>query len=178
MAISMSDYVHLRGNLSVLKGIFPIIVLASLIGGCSNQTPLDSKSESVPYSSSGKGKAAYNRPYRVKGKIYYPLANAEGYRERGFASWYGAESGRRTAMGSRFRPSGLTAAHKTLPLPCKVKVTNLRNDRSVVVLVNDRGPFVRNRIIDLSKGAAKAIGMRGLAEVEVEYLEESAFNDY
>lgn len=168
---------NLPGKISAPKSIVAIVVLASLIGGCSNQTPLDSKSESVPYSSRGKGKAAYNRPYRVKGKTYYPLARAEGYRERGLASWYGAESGRRTAMGSRFRPNGLTAAHKTLPLPCKVKVTNLRNDRAIVVLVNDRGPFVKNRLIDLSKGAAKAIGMRGVAEVEVEYLEENAMND-
>lgn len=153
-----------------------LCLLVSMLGGCSNQTPVDAASESSARVYSGK--AAYNRPYKVRGKTYYPLTHPEGYRERGMASWYGAESGGRTAMGSRFRPHGLTAAHKTLPLPCKVKVTNLRNDRSVVVLVNDRGPFTKNRLIDLSQGAAKILGLRGLTEVEVEYLENSAFSEY
>lgn len=114
--------------------------------------------------------AAYNRPYRVNGRTYYPLKSARGYRERGIASWYGWESGNRTAMGTRFNPRALTAAHRTLPLPSKVKVTNLKNRRSVVVTVNDRGPFVKGRLIDLSYGAAKALRLNGLAPVVVEAL--------
>ena len=80
-------------------------------------------------------------------------------------------------MGVRFNPQGLSAAHKTLPLPSRVRVTNLRNGRSVVLVVNDRGPFVKNRLIDLSQGAARAIGVKGLAQVEVEYIEDQAMNE-
>jgi rare lipoprotein A len=98
------------------------------------------------------------------------MASAVGYSESGIASWYGSESGNRTAMGTRFVPHAMTAAHKTLPLPSKVRVTNLHNGLSVVVLVNDRGPFRQGRLIDLSRGAAKKIGIKGLAKVKVEYL--------
>jgi rare lipoprotein A len=112
---------------------------------------------------------AYNRPYTVKGKRYYPMASAKGYAEYGIASWYGWESGNRTAMGEAFDPRRLTAAHRTLPLPTRVHVTNLENQRSVVVVVNDRGPFIDNRLIDLSDGAARKIGLRrsGTARVKV-----------
>lgn len=79
-------------------------------------------------------------------------------------------------MGTRFHPQGLTAAHKTLPLPTRVRVTNLRNGRSVDVTVNDRGPFKKNRLIDLSQGAARKIGLYGLTEVRVEYLKSVASN--
>ncbi|MDD2759824.1 MAG: septal ring lytic transglycosylase RlpA family protein [Methylomonas sp.] len=123
-----------------------------------------------------KEKAAYNKPYRVKGKTYYPMESASGYKERGIASWYGAETGTRTAMGSRFIPSEMSAAHKTLPLPCKVRVTNLRNGRTIDVVVNDRGPFHGDRLIDLSQGAAKQLGMRGNTEVQVEYLQGETEN--
>jgi rare lipoprotein A len=116
---------------------------------------------------------AYNRPYMVRGKRYYPMASAQGYTEYGIASWYGWESGNRTAMGEYFDPRRLTAAHRTLPLPTKVHVTNLENKRSVVVLVNDRGPFIEGRLIDLSAGAARQIGMRrqGTARVKVVALD-------
>lgn len=98
------------------------------------------------------------------------MQSAAGYREFGVASWYGNESGNTTSMGTRFNPNGMTAAHKTLPLPSKVRVTNLHNGRSVVVLVNDRGPFKKGRLIDLSRAAARKIGMRGMAKVKVEYI--------
>lgn len=104
------------------------------------------------------------------------MASAAGYRAEGIASWYGSESGNKTAMGTRFNPQGLTAAHKTLPLPTKVKVTNLRNGRSVTVIVNDRGPFKKNRLIDLSHGAAKQIGLQGLTEVRIESINTVASN--
>ena len=88
------------------------------------------------------------------------------------ASWYGHESGNRTASGERFNPGGLTAAHKTLPLSTRVKVTNLENGHSTVVVVNDRGPFVPGRIIDLSHGAARRLDMarKGSSRVLVEAL--------
>lgn len=112
------------------------------------------------------------RLYRVKGKANsrHSIQTANGYKQRGIASWYGVESGSTTAMGTRFRPEGISAAHRTLPLPSKVRVTNLHNGRSVVVVVNDRGPYAKGRLIDLSHGAAKKIGMDDLAKVEVEYL--------
>lgn len=157
-----------------LAGFCGALIPALMLFGCSTTAPIPSDYSST---SGFRKDAPYNRPYTVRGKKYYPIANPEGYKERGIASWYGAESGNRTAMGARFNPQGLTAAHKTLPLPSRVRVTNLRNGRSIVLVVNDRGPFVKNRLIDLSQGAARAIGVRGLAEVEVEYLENQALND-
>jgi rare lipoprotein A len=114
--------------------------------------------------------AAYNKPYKVRGITYYPLKSAAGYYEVGNASWYGSESGNRTAMGTRFIPHNFTAAHRTLPLPSKVRVTNMSNGRHVDVIVNDRGPFKKDRIIDLSQGAARKIGLHGITKVKVEHL--------
>jgi rare lipoprotein A len=93
----------------------------------------------------------------------------------GMASYYGSESGSQTASGARFVPSAMTAAHRTLPFGTKVRVTNRRNGRSVVVTINDRGPFIRGRVIDLSSGAAGVIGMRssGVAPVSVQVLGRS-----
>ncbi|MCO6428489.1 MAG: septal ring lytic transglycosylase RlpA family protein [Nitrosomonas communis] len=148
-----------------------VLLIPILFSGCS--APVKTPTPSVSRSHQN---APYNRPYKVRGKTYYPMPSAVGYSEKGIASWYGAESGNRTAMGTRFYPQGLTAAHKTLPLPTKVRVTNLRNGRAVDVIVNDRGPFKKNRLIDLSHGAAKRIGLRGLTEVKVEYLKSMASN--
>ncbi|MEM6639376.1 MAG: septal ring lytic transglycosylase RlpA family protein [Pseudomonadota bacterium] len=101
-------------------------------------------------------------PYVVLGKRYVPLKSAVGYRERGVASWYGPNfHGKPTANGERFDMNAMTAAHKTLPLPTYAEVTNLRNGRRVVVRINDRGPFVDNRLIDLSRAAARALDMVG-----------------
>lgn len=90
----------------------------------------------------------------------------------GMASFYGYESGSRTATGERFNPLGLTAAHRTLPLHSNVKVTNLKNNKSVIVTINDRGPYAKGRLIDLSLGAAKTIGMTksGVQKVSIEIL--------
>jgi rare lipoprotein A len=119
-------------------------------------------------------------PYVVRGKRYVPMtvAQARTYREKGIASWYGDETyrqrgGHMTANGEAFNPAGLSAAHKHLPLPIFVRVTNLSNRRSIVVRVNDRGPFVAGRIIDLSEGAAKRLGFlkQGTARVLVETVE-------
>jgi rare lipoprotein A len=100
-------------------------------------------------------------------------ADDETYVKVGRASWYGAEfASRRTASGERFDPSQLTGAHRTLPLGARVRVTNLHNGRSVLITINDRGPFTGRREIDLSLGAARALGMvrRGVARVKIELL--------
>jgi rare lipoprotein A len=111
--------------------------------------------------------------YEVAGRRYVVLPNAAGYVERGIASWYGPQfHGLRTATGEPYDMFAMTAAHKTLPLPCYARVTNLANGRSVVVRINDRGPFVGDRIIDLSYTAAAKLDMirGGTAFVQVETL--------
>jgi rare lipoprotein A len=147
-----------------------LLVIFALLSGCASDPPQLTPISEKSYQFSYKHKRAYNRPYRVKGKMYYPLTSPSGYSEIGIASWYGAESGTKTSMGIRFRPEGISAAHKTLPLPSRVRVTNLNNGRSIVLVVNDRGPFKNDRIIDLSHGAARKIGLQGLARVKIDYL--------
>ena len=99
------------------------------------------------------------RPYTVLGRTYYPMTDFEPYWEEGIASWYGREfHGRPTASGEPYDMFTLTAAHKILPIPSYARVTNLANGRQVVVRVNDRGPFVEGRVIDLSYAAAEALG--------------------
>jgi rare lipoprotein A len=111
--------------------------------------------------------------YEVFGKRYFIAATAQGYKERGVASWYGPDfHSRPTSSGEPYDMYAMTAAHKTLPIPAYARVTNLGNGRSVVVRINDRGPFVANRIIDLSYTAAHKLGMTqaGTAFVEVEVI--------
>jgi rare lipoprotein A len=115
--------------------------------------------------------ASGNKPYVVYGQTYYPVADAKGYREKGVASWYGKKfHGRRTSSGEPYDMYTMTAAHKTLPLPCYARVRNLSNGKSVIVRVNDRGPFLHNRLIDLSYAAAARLGIvgtgTGIVEVE------------
>jgi rare lipoprotein A len=120
----------------------------------------------------GGGSYKVGRPYRVDGVTYVPRVDPA-YDEVGMASWYGAEfHGKRTANGDVFDMNALSAAHKTLPMPSRVRVTNLENGRMLVVTVNDRGPFVRGRIIDLSRRAAQLLGFEGsgVAKVRVEVL--------
>jgi rare lipoprotein A len=117
-----------------------------------------------------------NKPYSVYGKQYTPLASAAGYRERGIASWYGKKfHGRRASSGETYDMYAMTAAHKTLPLPSYVRVRNLENGRSVTVRVNDRGPFLHNRLIDLSYAAASRLGIVGTGTgiVEIEAIDAS-----
>ncbi len=122
-------------------------------------------------------------PYEVNGRRYVPMSmqEAETYRQVGIASWYGFETlkragGHMTANGEVFDPNQYTAAHKYLPLPCFVRVTNLNNSRSIIVRVNDRGPFVSGRIIDLSSGAAKKLRFyrQGTTRVLVETVQTLA----
>jgi rare lipoprotein A len=100
------------------------------------------------------------RPYSVRGTTYMP-ADDPAFDVLGYASWYGSESGNRVALGERFNPKWITAAHTTLPLPSYVEVTSLDTGQTILARVNDRGPFARGRIIDLSRGAAEQLGMRG-----------------
>jgi rare lipoprotein A len=123
-------------------------------------------------------RSRYGNPpfYEVFGKRYYVLSSSVGYWERGVASWYGPGFHKvRTSTGEPYDMYGMTAAHKTLPLPAYVRVTNLQNGRSIVVRVNDRGPFVGNRIIDLSYTAAAKLDMlrNGTALVEVRAIDPS-----
>lgn len=114
--------------------------------------------------------------YEVFGVRYQVMNSSEGYRERGIASWYGKKfHGRDTSSGERYDMYQMTAAHKTLPLPTNVRVTNLKNGRAIIVRVNDRGPFVKGRIIDLSYAAAQELDIvtSGTALVEVEALSTS-----
>ena len=129
-------------------------------------------------------KSRYGNPvsYEVFGKRYHVLPTAEGYRERGVASWYGTKfHGRRTSSGEPYDMHAFTAAHKSLPLPTWVEVTNLRNRRSILVRVNDRGPFVANRIIDLSYAAAQELDIvrdgTGLVEVRAITFDGAATGD-
>src|SRR4051812_12178223 len=112
-----------------------------------------------------------NRPYTVFGANYVPLSQAQGYKERGTASWYGKKfHGQKTSSGELYDMYAMTGAHKTLPIPSYARVTNLANGRSVVVRINDRGPFHTERLIDLSYAAAYRLGYvsAGSAKVEVE----------
>ncbi|MFP4587737.1 MAG: septal ring lytic transglycosylase RlpA family protein [Desulfohalobiaceae bacterium] len=140
---------------------------------------IDSIDDMPPKEAIKKGRVK-NSPYVVQGRRYTPMSvqQAKSYQERGMASWYGEETrsqsgGHMTANGEAFDPNQLTAAHKHLPLPSFVRVTNLDNNKSIIVRVNDRGPFVGDRIIDLSAGAAKRLGFynQGLAPVLVETVE-------
>lgn len=123
-----------------------------------------------------KGSYKVGKPYVIEGKKYYPEVNYQ-YSESGIASWYGPGfHGKRTANGERFDTGELTAAHRTLPMPSIVRVTNLENGKSLVVRVNDRGPYSRGRIIDVSQKAAELLGfkMRGVAKVRVDVLEQES----
>jgi rare lipoprotein A len=120
----------------------------------------------------GGGGYKVGQPYTINGQTYYPSENPA-YRAEGIASWYGPDfHGRLTANGEVFDMHGISAAHPTMPIPSYARVTNLDNGRSIIVRVNDRGPYARSRIIDVSIGAANALGFYGdgLAHVRVEYM--------
>lgn len=120
----------------------------------------------------GGGREMVGEPYQVAGRWYTPRVET-GYDRTGYASWYGANfHGRLTANGEVFDQNAVTAAHPTLPLPSYVRVTNLGNNRSLIVRVNDRGPFVADRMIDLSRKSAEMLGYinKGVARVRVQYV--------
>lgn len=116
------------------------------------------------------------KPYQIKGRWYYPCENFD-YEEVGVASWYGPGfHGKKTANGERYNMHGMTAAHRTLPLPSMIEVTNLANGRKAVLKVTDRGPYAKDRIIDISKAGAKHLGFigNGTAQVRVRILKEES----
>jgi len=118
--------------------------------------------------------AGNKSPYTVLGETYRIMPTGRGYLQRGMGSWYGTKfHGRKTSNGEDYDVYSMTAAHKTLPIPCYVRVTNLENGRRAIVRVNDRGPFLHNRIIDLSYAAATKLGYanKGTAMLEVQYLD-------
>jgi len=146
-----------------------LLVILLLLSSCGTPT-YTTRVENTP--SQAKLKPT-QRAYEVNGQRYQPIPSAEGYTEKGLASWYGKKfHGRKTSNGETYDMYAMTAAHKTLPMNVHLKVTNLDNGRSTVVRVNDRGPFVRSRIIDLSYTAAKELGVvgPGTAPVRIEAL--------
>ncbi len=141
--------------------LFCTALAACLLWGCAAKAPIPS---------TGRGPATL-RPYTIKGVTYTPLHSARGYREEGVASWYGPGfHGHETSCGEIYDQYKMTCAHKLLPMHTMVRVTNLENGRFVVLRVNDRGPFVAGRIVDLSLAGARELGMygRGTARVRVE----------
>ncbi len=135
-------------------------------------TAIPSSKAQLPDGAGGMHKTG--KPYRIAGRWYTPLENEGRYDQTGIASWYGKKfHGLRTANGEIYDMHALSAAHKTLPLPTLMRVTNLENGRSITVRVNDRGPFVKDRLIDLSYAAATALGYakQGTAHVRVQSLQ-------
>jgi rare lipoprotein A len=175
----------MRGRASsTLRRLAPFgacAVLCLFVANCANHSGIDARygvspsarlvdpGEPVP---KGGGVYRVGSPYMVGGRVYVPQEDPN-YNAVGLASWYGADfHGRATANGEIFDDNSLTAAHPTLPLPSYVRVTNLSNGRSLIVRVNDRGPYHGNRIIDVSMRAAHLLGFtnRGIAWVRVEYV--------
>ncbi len=149
-----------------------LFVLPVLYTGCGSKRPPPPR---ITYTKPTRCLPATQRPYKVAGRTYYPLPCAQGFVQVGLASWYGRRfHGRPTANGEPYNMHALTAAHRTLPMNTYVLVKNLENGKKVVVRINDRGPFVKNRIIDLSYKAAKTIGMigPGTAKVRIVALAE------
>jgi rare lipoprotein A len=146
-----------------------LLILLLLTAACSTQT------SRVPVvdTPSQAGLEYTQRAYEIFGQRYQPIPSADGFTEQGIASWYGKDfHGRKTSNGETYDMYAMTAAHKTLPMNVYLQVTNLDNGRSTVVRVNDRGPFVKSRIIDLSYSAANELGVvgPGTAPVRIEAL--------
>lgn len=157
--------------LSILSRLCFIIMILSQMAGCGGSVSIQ---DATDYSSGAISPT--QKPYTINGKTYYPITSADGYWERGTASWYGDKfHGRKTSNGETYNMYAKTAAHKTLPMNTMLLVRNLDNGRETVVRVNDRGPFVRDRIIDLSYKAASDIEMvnRGVARAEIIAMGES-----
>ncbi len=153
------------------------LVSLMILSGCASVQPryeTRAPGQGGPDIASGSHyKSGTMKPYSVHGQTYYPEAPSVGWSETGLASWYGYESpNSTTATGEPFDTDVFTAAHKTLPLPCIADVTNLDTGKAIRVRVNDRGPFVDGRIIDLSRAAARELGVynSGTARVRVTFL--------
>jgi rare lipoprotein A len=159
------------------------ILLVLMAAACSQAPRVATAPQTAPTDTAEPGRGVYKvgEPYRINGVWYYPAENY-GYAETGIASFYGGERtgidfhGRTTANGEAYDMNALTAAHQTLPMPSLVRVTNLDNGRQLVLRVNDRGPFVGNRILDVSRRSAQLLGFeqRGTAPVRVEILADES----
>ncbi|MEN8143195.1 MAG: septal ring lytic transglycosylase RlpA family protein, partial [Thermodesulfobacteriota bacterium] len=148
-------------------------VVISSDQGASVKTRIDAPFKSVPKSDRIP---PTQKPYRIDGKTYYPLPTARGYVQTGIASWYGSKfHGRKTSNGETYNMWSGTAAHKTLPMNTFLLVENLENGKEMTVRVNDRGPFVKGRIIDMSKKGATQLAFigQGTAKVRITALAES-----
>jgi len=159
-----------------LSTIAAMTVILLLVSGCSSKKeppiPPTGKFESTAFTSAARHKATM-RCYTVRGKTYQPTYVKVGDTMRGISSWYGPNfHGKYTSNGERYNMYARTAAHKTWPMDTMVKVTNLQNGRSTIVRINDRGPFVKGRIIDCSYKAGKELGLdkMGIAKVKVEVV--------
>jgi len=154
--------------------LFFLCLILLVLSACTFGVPVGGqKADSKPLK-----KSKYGNPssYIVLGKRYYVMESANGFKQRGIASWYGPDfHGKRTSSGETYNMHAMTTAHKTLPIPVYVRVKNLANGKSIVVLVNDRGPFAHDRIIDLSYAAAKKLEVvgPGTAKVEIVALDAS-----
>ena len=151
-----------------------LIFLSVLLVACGSSRARMPADNQLPTGSNG-GVGKIGNPYKISGKWYYPKEE-KSYDAVGIASWYGKEfHGKPTANGETYNMNALTAAHKTLPLPTNVKVTNLQNGRSIIVRVNDRGPFVGDRVIDLSRRAAQILGFtsQGTTKVRIQALDRN-----
>lgn len=161
--------------------IIIILAVILLLPGCSSKTPISVPGKQpVPFPTKKTPDSSRipptQRPYQIDGKTYYPLPSSHGYSEKGIASWYGRKfHGRKTSNGETYNMYARTAAHKTLPMNTHVLVKNMENGREMTLRVNDRGPFVKGRIIDLSLTAAQELGVvkNGTAKVEVTALGEA-----
>src|SRR5437016_5118630 len=179
MGIRRSDLVNLMARGAIAAGTCLIVANCASSGkfasrvdpkyGVSSSPRVVAFGEPVP---KGGGTYRVGKPYTVAGRVYVPEEDTE-YREDGLASWYGNDfHGRLTANGEVFDMASLTAAHPTLPMPCYARVTNLSNGKSLIVRVNDRGPYHGNRLIDVSNKAAELLEFKGngVARVRGEYV--------
>lgn len=151
-----------------------LMAVGVALGGCAEATLATHAMKSIPGAERGYYKVG--TPYQIKGVWYYPAEDYD-YDETGIASWYGPDFHKKeTANGEIFDMNAITAAHRTLPMPSFVRVTNLENGRAIVVRVNDRGPYAQGRIIDLSRRSAQLLGMegQGTAKVRVQILAEES----
>ncbi|WP_142846951.1 septal ring lytic transglycosylase RlpA family protein [Telmatospirillum sp. J64-1] len=163
---------------AVWTKLLAISVVGGITAGCA-QTELavhTAKTLTPAPSTKSTGNYKVGNPYQIRGVWYYPAVDYN-YDETGIASWYGPGfHGKQTANGEIFNQNDITAAHRTLPMPSLVRVTNLENGRSIVVRINDRGPFAHGRIIDLSRRSAQLLGFeqQGTAKVRVQILAEES----
>ena len=149
--------------------ILTLILSFFLINSCATVEPVRRPARKLP-ATAGKAKP-YTKPYRIGRNWYHPLTHARGFTESGHASWYGKKfHGKKTANGESYNMYAISAAHKTLPLGTWVSVSNLDNNKKINVRINDRGPFVKGRIIDLSYAAAKKIGIVGPGTARVKIV--------